>query len=97
MHGRGPFYSRALRGGNPGLCKERESEVTARRGCRASVLTRAARHSSDVAVAAALHGGDAEVVCPYTVGSGELARGGAGQAHVARMGVPAHGAYEAQG
>jgi hypothetical protein len=24
MHGGGPFYSRALRGGNAGLCKERE-------------------------------------------------------------------------
>jgi hypothetical protein len=68
MHGGGPFYSRALRGGNADLCKEREREMMARGGDRASVLTRAARRSSDVAVAAALHGGDAEGVCPYAVG-----------------------------
>jgi hypothetical protein len=42
--------------------------VTAQRGGRASVLTRTARRSSDVAVAAALRGGDAEGVCPYAVG-----------------------------
>jgi hypothetical protein len=38
MHGGGPFYSRALRGGSAGRCKERVREVTARRGGRASVL-----------------------------------------------------------
>jgi hypothetical protein len=68
MHGRGHFYSRALRGGNAGQCKEREREVTARCRGRASVLTRAARRGSDVVVAAALRGGDAEGVCLYTVG-----------------------------
>jgi hypothetical protein len=68
MHGGGPFYSRALRGGNAGLCKERERGVTARCGGRASVLTHAGRHNSDVAVAVALCGGDAEGVCPYAVG-----------------------------
>jgi hypothetical protein len=47
MHGGGPFYSRALHGGNADLCKERER---------------------DVAVAAALRGGDVEGVCPYAVG-----------------------------
>jgi hypothetical protein len=31
MHGGGPFYSHALRGGNAGLRKEREREVTAQR------------------------------------------------------------------
>jgi hypothetical protein len=31
-------------------------------------------HSSDVAVATALGGGDAEGVCPYAVSTGELAR-----------------------
>jgi hypothetical protein len=65
MHGGGPFYSRALRGGNAGLCKERERGVMARRGGRASVLMHAGRHNSDVAVA--LRGGDAEGVCPYAV------------------------------
>jgi hypothetical protein len=68
MHEGGPFYSRALRGGNTGLCKEREREVMAQRGGRASVLTRAARRSSDITVAAALRGGDVEGVCPYAVG-----------------------------
>jgi hypothetical protein len=63
MHGGGPFYSRALRGGNAGLCKEREREVTAWHGGRVSVLARATRHHSDVAVATALRGGDAEDVC----------------------------------
>jgi hypothetical protein len=42
--------------------------MTARRGRRASVLTRAARRSSEVAVAAALRRGDAEGVCPYAIG-----------------------------
>jgi hypothetical protein len=68
MHGGGPFYSHALRGGDTGMCKEREREMTARLSGRASVLTRAARRSSDVAVAAFLRGGDAEGVCPYAVG-----------------------------
>jgi hypothetical protein len=68
MHGGGPFYSRALRGGNVSLCKEREREIMAWRGGRASVLMRAARHSSDIAVAAALRGGDAEGVCLYAIG-----------------------------
>jgi hypothetical protein len=63
------FYSCALRGGNAGLHKEGEREVMARRGSRAiGVHARAARHNSDVTVAAALHGGDAEGVCPYVVG-----------------------------
>jgi hypothetical protein len=61
---------------NAGLRKEGEREVMARRGDRATrVHTRAARRSSDVVVAAALRGGDAEGVCPYAVGTGELARG----------------------
>jgi hypothetical protein len=68
MHGGGPFYSRTLRGGNVGLCKEREREVTAQRSGRVSVLTCVARHSSDVTVAAALFGGDAKGVCPYAIG-----------------------------
>jgi hypothetical protein len=68
MHGGGPFYSRALRGGNAGLCKEREREVTARHGGRVSVLARATRHRSDVAVATALRGDHTEGVCPYTNG-----------------------------
>jgi hypothetical protein len=68
MHGGGPFYSHALCGGNVGLCKEREREVMAQRGGRASVLARAARRSSDVAVATALRGGHTEGVCPYTNG-----------------------------
>jgi hypothetical protein len=58
MHRGGPFYSRTLRAGNAGLCKEREREVTAQRDGRASVLTHAVRRSSDVTVAAALRGGD---------------------------------------
>jgi hypothetical protein len=57
MHGGCPFYSHALRGGNTILC-----------GGRVSVLMRAARHNSDVAVAVALRGGDTEGVCPYAVG-----------------------------
>jgi hypothetical protein len=63
-------------GGNAGLCKEGEKEVTARHSGRATgAHARIARHNSDVAVAAALRGGDAEDVCPYAVGTGELARG----------------------
>jgi hypothetical protein len=54
--------------GQRGLCRGRGREVTARRGGRAGVLTRAARRSSDAAVAAVLCGGDAEGVCPYAVG-----------------------------
>jgi hypothetical protein len=70
------FYSHALRRDNTGLRKEGEREVMARRGDRATgVHTRATRHSSDVVVAAALRGGDAEGVCPYAVSTGELARG----------------------
>jgi hypothetical protein len=68
MHRGGPFYSHALRGGNAGLRKEREREVTAWRGGRVSVLTHVARRSSDVVVAATLRGGDAEGICPYAVG-----------------------------
>jgi hypothetical protein len=68
MHGGDPFYNCALRGGNAGLCKEREREVTAQRGGRASMLTRAAKRSSDIAVVAALRGGDVEGVCPYAIG-----------------------------
>jgi hypothetical protein len=49
-------------------CVEGEREVTARHGGRASVLMRVARCSGDVAVAAALRGGDTEVVCPYAIG-----------------------------
>jgi hypothetical protein len=63
------FYSRALRGGNVGMRKEGEIHPTARCGGRAIGLhARAARCSSDVAVAAALHGGHMEGVCPYAVG-----------------------------
>jgi hypothetical protein len=68
MHGGGPFYSRALRGGNAGRCTERERVVTAQRDGRASVLMHAARRNSDIVVAADLCGGDAEGVCPYAVG-----------------------------
>jgi hypothetical protein len=42
---------------------------------RASVLSHAAWHSSDVIVPAALRGGDVEGICPYAVGTGELAKG----------------------
>jgi hypothetical protein len=44
--------------------------MTAQCGGRASMLTRTARHSSDVAVAAALRGGDVDGVCLYAVGEG---------------------------
>jgi hypothetical protein len=72
----GLLYSHALQGGNTGLRKEGEREVTARCGGRATgVHVHAARCSSDVAVAVALRGGDAEGVCSYAIGSGELARG----------------------
>jgi hypothetical protein len=67
MHEGGPFYSRALCGGNAGPCNEREREVTAQCGGRVSVLARAARHNSDVTVATTLRGGDAEDVCSYAV------------------------------
>jgi hypothetical protein len=97
MNGRVLFYSRALRGGNAGLRKEGEREVTAHRGGRAGVLTHAARRSSDVTVAAALRGGYVEGVCLYAIGSGALDRGGTGQSHAACIGVPAHGAYAARG
>jgi hypothetical protein len=49
-------------------CARREREMTVRCGGRVSVLMRAARHNSDVAVAVALRGGDTEGVCPYAVG-----------------------------
>jgi hypothetical protein len=51
-------YSRALRGGNVGLRKEGEREV--------HMCT--VRRSSDVVVATALRGGDAEGICPYAGG-----------------------------
>jgi hypothetical protein len=70
------FYSRALRGSNAGLRKEGEREVMARRGGRATGMhMHAVRCSSDIPVVAALHGGDAEGICPYAIGSGELTRG----------------------
>jgi hypothetical protein len=70
------FYSHALHGGNAGLHKEGEREVTARRGGRATgVHMRAARHNSDITVPAPLRGGDADGICPYVIGTGELARG----------------------
>jgi hypothetical protein len=48
----------------------------AQHGGRATgVHARVARRSNDVAVVAALRGGDAEGVCPYAVGTSELARG----------------------
>jgi hypothetical protein len=95
MDGGGLFYSRALCGGNTDLCKERE--MTAQRGGRASVLVRAARHNSDITVAAALRGGDVEGVCSYTVGEEvSWTRGVNRCGHAAHMGVPPHGAYAAQ-
>jgi hypothetical protein len=48
-------------------CAEGERVVTARRGCRASVLARAARCSDDVTVVATLCGGDAEAVYLYAI------------------------------
>jgi hypothetical protein len=45
-------------------CSDREMRVHAHIAWR----------SSDIIVAAALRGGDAEGVCPYAVGTGELAR-----------------------
>jgi hypothetical protein len=70
------FYCRTLRGGNAGLCKEGEREVTARRSGRATrVHMHAAIRSSDVTVAAALRGEDVDGVFPYAIGTGELARG----------------------
>jgi hypothetical protein len=51
------------------LRKEGEREVTAWRSGRATgVHACAAWHNSDVAVAAALRGGDVEGICPYAVG-----------------------------
>jgi hypothetical protein len=92
------FHSRALRGGNAGLRKEGEREVTAWRSGRATgVHTRAARRSSDVAVAAALRGGDAEGVCPYAIGEEVSWTGVAGGGHTACMGVLAHGACAVRG
>jgi hypothetical protein len=55
--------------------RAREREVTARCGGRACLLPRAARHNSDVTVAAALRGGNTEGVCLYTAGMGVLDRG----------------------
>jgi hypothetical protein len=70
------FYSRALCGGNVILRNEVEREVMAQRGGRATgVHARTVRRNSDITVAVALRGGDAEGVCPYVVGMGELARG----------------------
>jgi hypothetical protein len=65
-----------LRGGNAGLRKEGEREVMAQCGGRVTgVHVHATRHSSDVAVAVALHGVDTEGFCPYVIGTSELARG----------------------
>jgi hypothetical protein len=89
------FYSRVLRRSNTGLCKEGDREVTDQRDGRAGVLTRATRHNSDVTVAAALRGGDAEGVCSYVIGSGELVEGGAGQGQAASECAPAHRGYVA--
>jgi hypothetical protein len=70
------FYSCTLHGGNRDLRREGEREVPAQRGGRATgVHARATRNNMNVTVAAALHGGDTEGVCPYAVGTGELARG----------------------
>jgi hypothetical protein len=80
-----------------GLRKEGEREVTARRGGRATgVHASAARRSNDVTVAVALHGGNAEDVCPYAVGTGELDSNGERAGHTAGERVPAHGAYSAR-
>jgi hypothetical protein len=63
------FYSRALPGDNADLRKEGEREVMAQHGGRATgVHARAARRSSDVAVAAALCGGYTEGICSYAIG-----------------------------
>jgi hypothetical protein len=87
------FYSRALRGGNVGLRKEGGREVTARRGDRATgVHAHAARHNNDVAVAAALRGGDTEGICPYAIGE-EVSWTGS----VWWWPHGAHGAYTARG
>jgi hypothetical protein len=92
------FYSRALHGGNAGLRKEGEREVTAWRSGRATgVHACAACRSSNVAVAAALRGGDVEGICPNAVGEEVSWTGVAGGGHAAHMGVPAHGAYVVQG
>jgi hypothetical protein len=69
------FYSCVLHRSNASLRKEGEREAMARCGSRAGVLARTARHISDVTVAVTLRGGDAEGVCPYAIGSGELPRG----------------------
>jgi hypothetical protein len=91
------FYSRTLCGGNSGL-REGEREVTAQRGGRPmGVHARTARRSRDVAVVAALRGGDAEGICAYAVGEEVSWTGVAGGDHMACMGVPAHGAYVAWG
>jgi hypothetical protein len=69
LHGEVPFIVAHCMGATRACARrEREREVTAQCGSRASVLMRAARRSSDIAVAAALRGGDAESVCPYVVG-----------------------------
>jgi hypothetical protein len=69
------FYICVSHRSNACLRTEGEREVTARRGGRATgVHACAARRSNDIAVEAALRGGDAEGVCPYAVGSGALDR-----------------------
>jgi hypothetical protein len=90
------FYSRALHGGNTGLCKQGEREVTAQRGGRASgVHTCAARHSSDIIVAAALRGGDVRVFVRTPLARVSWPGGGARQGHTASERAPAHRAYTA--
>jgi hypothetical protein len=69
--------------------------VTAQRDDRAGVLMHAARRTSDVTVVAALHGGNTEGVCSYTIGLGELAKGRTGQGHAESEHAPAYRAYAA--
>jgi hypothetical protein len=58
---------------------------------------RARANNSDVVVAAALRGGDAEGVCPDAIGSGELARGWRWTGLRASERAPAHRAYAVRG
>jgi hypothetical protein len=86
------FYSRALHGGNAGLRKEGEREVTARRGGRAGV--RSCGAESNEAAKCVVKGTQGEGILSLRWRrDGELDREGADSGHATRMGVAAHGDY----
>jgi hypothetical protein len=83
--------------GQCGPAQGGRGEVTTRRDGRATdVYVCAARRNNDVAVTVVLRGDDAEGVCPYAVGTGELDRNGERASHAAGGRVPVHGAYSAR-